>query len=126
MALPELHPLNEVMISCESASIGATPANAYMRVPVRGKIIKVGCVTKGAITTADGTETFATNNTGSFANITGGAVTVTVSGAAAGQHFSAVPTAANDVNEDDVVRITPSGASGSSIGGFFYAVIRRN
>lgn len=38
--------------------------------------------------------------------------------------FTAVPTAANDVNEDDVISFTPSGATGSATGAFF-AVIRR-
>ena len=38
--------------------------------------------------------------------------------------FTAVPTAANDVNEDDIISFTPSGATGSATGAFF-AVIRR-
>jgi hypothetical protein len=125
MALPENHPLNEIQISCHSASIGASPAAAYIRVPFRGKVVKVGGVTGGTITTADSAIAVASNNSGSFAAMTGAGFTITVSGAAAGQHFSAIPTAANDVNEDDVIRFTPSGASGASIPGTFYAVIRR-
>lgn len=121
MAVTELHPLSEAVVHCHSASIGASAAAAYARAPFRGKVVKVGAVTGGVITTADATVATAINGTA----ITGGSVTVTVSGAAAGQHFSASPTGANNVNEDDVISFTPSGASGSSIPGTFYAVIRR-
>jgi hypothetical protein len=121
MALATNHPVNEQVVQAFSRSIGGTPEAAYMRAPFRGKIIKVGCVTQGVITSADCTVTTAIAGT----SITGGAITVTVSGAAAGQHFSAAPTGANDVNEDDVVSFTPAGASGSTIGGQMYAVFKR-
>jgi hypothetical protein len=109
MALPEPHPVSEMAVQAFSRSIGATPEAAYIRAPFRGKLMKVGCVTQGAITTADA----------------GGSITVTAAGAAAGQHFGATPTAAREVNEDDVVSFTPSGASGANIGGQMYAVFRR-
>lgn len=127
MALPELHPVNEVTVSAYTASIGATPIAAAMRSPVRGKIMKIGVITHGVITTADSTFTFATDaaTAGTFVSITGGSVVATVSGAAASQHFSAVPTALNDVTEDTVIRATPAGASGANIPGSVYAVIRR-
>ena len=100
MALPELHPVNEAVVFAHSGQIGATPAAAYARVPFRGEVLKVGVVQSGAVT---GTGTVAT---------------------AAGTLFTAVPTAANDVNEDDIISFTPSGATGSATGAFF-AVIRR-
>jgi hypothetical protein len=121
MALPELHPVNEVTVQAFSRSIGASPEAAYVRVPFRGRVLKVGCVTQGAITTADAAIATAINGTA----ISGGAITVTVAGAAAGQLFSALPTAARDVNEDDVISFTPSGASGANIGAQMFAVIRR-
>jgi hypothetical protein len=121
MALTVNHPtLKEVSVHCHSASIGGTPAAAYARAPFRGKIVKVGGVTGGAITTADCAVAVAINGTA----VTGGAFTITLSGAAAGQLFSAVPTAAYLVNEDDVISFTPSGASGSAIPGTFFAVIQ--
>lgn len=120
MALPVNHPLNEVPLHCHSASIGGTPIAGYLRAPFRGKILKVGVITNGTITTADCTVATAVNGTA----ITGGSVVATVSGAAAGQLFSAIPTGANLVNEDDVISFTPSGASGSNIPGTFFAVIR--
>ena len=120
MALPELHPVNEVTVQAFSRSIGASPEAAYVRAPFRGRVLKVGCVTQGAITTADAAIATAINGTA----ISGGAITVTVAGAAAGQ-LSALPTAARDVNEDDVISFTPSGASGATIGAQMFAVIRR-
>jgi len=122
MALPELHPVSELVVQAFSRSIGGTPEAAYMRAPFRGKLMKVGCVTQGAITTADASIAVAINGT----TVTGGTITVASSGAAAGQHFSATPTTANNVNEDDVVSFTPSAASGSAIGGQMYAVFRRS
>jgi hypothetical protein len=121
MALPANHPLREAAVHAFSRSIGASPEAAYVRVPFRGRVLKVGCVTQGAITTADAAIATAINGTA----ISGGAITVTVAGAAAGQLFSALPTAARDVNEDDVISFTPSGASGANIGAQMFAVIRR-
>src|SRR5262245_6036250 len=121
MALPELHPINEVTVQAFSRSIGASPEAAYLRAPFRGRILKLGCVTQGVITTADATIATAINGSA----ISGGAITVTVAGVAAGQHFSATPTAARDVVEDDVISFTPSGASGATIGGQLYAVFER-
>jgi hypothetical protein len=121
MPLPVNHPLREEVVQAFSRSIGASPEAAFIRAPFRGRVVKVGCVTQGAITTADASIATAINGTA----ITGGAITVTQSGAAAGQHFSVVPSAARDVVEDDVVSFTPSGASGASIGGQLYAVFER-
>src|SRR4051812_48957129 len=113
MALPTLHPVSEAQVSCHSASIGASAAAAFIRAPFRGKILKVGAVTGGVITSADATVATAIGGTA----ITGGSITITSAGAAAGQHFSASPTAANLVSEDDVISFTPSGASGANIPG---------
>ena len=114
MALPELHPVSEAVVLAHSAQIGATPAAAYARVPFRGQVLKVGVVQSAAVT---GTGTAVNGNA-----IAGGSLSVT--GGAAGTLFTAIPTAANDVNEDDVISFTPSGATGSATGAFF-AVIRR-
>jgi len=57
--------------------------------------------------------------------ITGGSITITQSGSAAGQVNTATPTAANDVNEDDTISFPPTGAGGSNIAATFFAVIKR-
>ena len=117
MALPEPHPLSEVQVMAFTSSLGSTPVAAYARAPVRGKVLKVGIVQSGAVT---GTATVTTAING--AAVAGGAVTVTAG--AAGSHFSATPSALNDVNEDDVISFTPAGATGA-VSGHCYAVIRR-
>ncbi len=121
MPLPNNHPtLKETQVACYSPSIGASPAVAYARAPFRGRIVKFGGVTGGAIATSDCTVTVGING-GSI-----GTFTVTAAGAAAGQLFSGAPSsfAAQAVNEDDVISFTPSGASGASVPGNFFAVLQ--
>lgn len=120
MSLPVNHPLNEVTVTCHSASVGGTPIAAYCRAPFRGKIVKTFSVLGGTLTTADAAVAVAVNGSA----VTNGGLTISYSGSAAGDFDSAVPTAANTVNEDDVISFTPSGASGSNIPAQFGAVIR--
>lgn len=116
MALPVNYPISTERHNCHSASIGASAASAYTAARFRGRIVKFGGVTGGVITTADAVVTVKVNGT------TIGTFTITVSGAAAGQHFSGLPTtvALSAVNVDDVISFTPAGASGASIPGTFY------
>jgi len=117
MALTVNHPtLQEQTVFAYSSSLGGTPIVAYARVPFRGKVVKIGVVQNGAVT---GTSTVTTAINGTA--ITGGALSVT--GGSAGTLFSAVPTAANKVAEDDVISFTPAGATGTVTGACF-AVIR--
>jgi hypothetical protein len=121
MALPNNHPtLRELTVHGHSASIGASPATAYTRAPVRGRIVKFGGITGGAITTADSTVTVAVNGTSI------GTFTIAVAGAAAGQLFSGAPSSvANQAaNEDDVISFAPAGASGAAVPATFFAVIQ--
>lgn len=119
MALPINYPLDMQRVIAHSPSIGASVVPAYTTAPFRGQIAKFGVVTGGAITTANATVTVAVNGT------TIGTLTVTFSGAAAGQVFTSAPTtyALSQVNEDDAISFTPAGASGASIPGTFFAVI---
>lgn len=121
MAYPNNHPVSEAYLYTYSPSVGASAVAARQASPVRGKIIKVWSVLNGAITTADATVAVAINGTA----VTGGSITITQSGSAAGDYDEAFPSGANDVNEGDVISFTPSGASGASIAGFFGAIIER-
>lgn len=120
MALPINHVLYTQHLTAYSPSAGASPVAAYIRVPFRGAIRKFTGVLGGAITIADGTITVAVNGT------TVGTFTVTQAGSAAGQLFSGAPTtnALSLVNEDDVISLTPSGASGASIPMHFSVAVR--
>lgn len=120
MALPDLHTINTVDLTAYSPSCAASPVVAYMRSPFRGVIKKFTGILGGAITVADATITVAVNGT------TIGTFALTQSGSAAGLLFSGRPTTLllSQVNEDDVISFTPSGATGTNIPAHFSAAIR--
>lgn len=121
MALTELHPLSEVVVTAHSPSVGASPIAAITVAPVRGKVVKVGCVLVSGVSTSN---LLVTTSIGSTA-ITGGGFTITASGSVAGSMGSAKPTGGNTVVEGDYITFTPSVAAGTTVPATFYAVIRR-
>jgi hypothetical protein len=121
MAVPDNHPLSIVSLSCHTASVGTTPIAARCVSPVRGKIVKVWSVIGAAISAADATITVAINGT----TVTGAAMTITQP-SFAGDVDTAIPSAANDVNEGDAISFTPSGATGAAVPCQFHAIIRKN
>jgi hypothetical protein len=123
MTLINNHPtLKEQRIQAQTTSIGATPVACYRAVPFRGRITKLQATTQGTITTADCTLTVAINGTTNTAL----AGTIPVAGAGTPQIVSWIPTTAVYVSEDDYITITPSGASGASIGCVFDISIQAN
>jgi len=109
MPLPGNRTLNTADLTAYTPSCGASPVVAYVRAPFRGRLLKVAGILGGAITTADGTITVSVNGTPVAS------LAVPQSGSAAGQLFSAVPASPTYVNEDDIIALTPSGASGASV-----------
>jgi hypothetical protein len=122
MAFPVEHNLTVVHLSSHSPSIGGSPIASYMRIPFRCQIMKVGVVAAGTITSADASVAVALNGTA----ISGSPFVLPVSGAAAGELASLVPSANVYANSDDYLSFTPSGASGSSIPATFFAVLKAN
>jgi hypothetical protein len=120
MTYPVEHNLTVVHLSSHSPSIGGSPVASYMRVPFRCAIEKVGVVAAGTITSADCSVAVALNGTA----ISGSPFVLPVSGAAAGELASLVPSARTYANSDDTLSFTPSGASGSSIPATFFAVLK--
>jgi hypothetical protein len=120
MALPVEHNLTVVHLNSHSPSIGGSPIASYMRIPFRCLITKVGVVAAGTITTADASIAVALNGSA----VSGSPFLLPVSGAAAGEIASLVPTALTYANSDDYLSFTPSGASGSSIPATFFAVLK--
>ena len=118
MSLPGNHTLNTIDLTAYTPSCGATPVAAYLRAPFRCRLLKVTGILGGAITTSDGTVTVSANSA------TLASFTVTQSGSTAGQLFSVVPPSPTYLNEDDVIVLTPSGASGASIPMHFSVAVR--
>lgn len=122
MALTLNHPLlKEQTVYAFSASIGASPIAAATVAQFRGKVIEVGCVPSGTLTSSNSVA-FAINGTA-----VGGSPFVMVStGAGIGIATSSQPTGANTVNQGDYITFTPSGGAGAAVPGMFYAVIQAN
>jgi hypothetical protein len=118
MSLPGNHTLNTIDLTAYTPSCGATPVAAYIRVPFRCRLLKATGILGGAITTSDGTVTVSANAT------TLASFTVTQAGSAAGQLFSVIPPSPTYLNEDDVIALIPSGASGASIPMHFSVAVR--
>ncbi|NPU67524.1 hypothetical protein HL667_21150 [Bradyrhizobium sp. 83012] len=118
MPLPGNRTLNSADLTAYTPSCGASPVVAYVRAPFRSRLLKVAGILGGAITTADGTITV-TVNAAPVASFT-----VPQSGSAAGQLFAVVPASPVYLNEDDVIALTPSGASGAAVPMHFSMAVR--
>lgn len=118
MPLPGNHTLNTIDLTGYTPSCGTTPVAAYIRVPFRCRLLKVTGILGGAITTSDGIVAVSANS-GTLATFT-----VTQAASAAGQLFTATPPSPTYLNEDDVIALTPSGASGTSIPMHFSIAVR--
>lgn len=112
--------LNDYFLTAEIADL-STAGNCLMVVPDGGKIIKIMSVIENAITVADATLTAKINGTA----VTGGTITVTQSGSAAWDQDSCAPTAANTVQEGDVIEIETDGGSTTACKTAVTVVIRR-
>lgn len=118
MSLPNNRPLNVIRVFAYLAD-SSTAGSAFAIAPCRGKIVKMGSVINAAVTTAD---TAITSKIGGTA-ITGGSWTIAFSGAAAGDVDTAIPTAANSVNEDDNIEFISDGAGSGTVPTTFFADI---
>jgi hypothetical protein len=118
MPLPNVHTLNTLDLTAYTPSCGTAPVTAYIRAPFRSRLLKATGILGGAITTANATITVTVNG------ISVATFTVPQSGSAAGQLFSVTVASPVYLNEDDVIALTPSGASGTSIPMHFSASVR--
>jgi hypothetical protein len=118
MSLPKNRPFNIIRVSTYMAD-SSTAGSAFTVAPCRGKIVKMGSVIHAAVTTADTAITSKVAGT----SITGGAWTIAFTGAAAGDEDTAIPTAANTVNEDDNIEFVSDGAGSGTVPTTFFADI---
>jgi len=100
--------------------VGTPRAEIGFKILGGRRIIKLISVA-GAVVDSDRVITAAINGT----SITGGAITLTASGSAAGDVVSVTPTALNLVNEDDKISFASDGAGSTSCPHHFFAVVAR-
>ena len=112
--------LNDYFITSTIADI-STASSTFVPVPDGGRVVKIITALQGAIGTANAAITFEIGGTA----ITGGGITVTHSGSAAGDVDTAEPTAANEVSEDGTIEMITNGASSNTIKLVVTFVIRR-
>ena len=112
--------LNDYFLHAAIADI-STASSTFVPVPDSGKIIKIITALQGASGTANGGITFEIGGTA----ITGGGITVTQSGSAAGDVDTAEPTALNDVLEGGTIEMLTDGASSNAVKLNVTFIIRR-
>ena len=112
--------LNDYFITAKIADI-STAWSTFVAIPDGGKVIKIFTAIKNAISTANAALTFEIGGTA----ITGGGITVTQSGSAAGDIDTAEPTALNEVSEGGSIEMITSGAPSNTIVLYVTFVIRR-
>ncbi|WP_420132615.1 hypothetical protein [Rhodopseudomonas sp.] len=96
--------------------------NVYRAVsPFAGRIVKIWSITEGVLTTGDATLTAKIGNTA----VTGGVITITQSGSAAGDIDSVEPTAANVVAIGDALSLTVGGTNATAtVANVFFEIER--
>ena len=112
--------LNDYFLTSTIADI-STASSTFVPVPDGGKVIKILTALQGAIGTANGGITFEIGGTA----ITGGGITVTQSGSAAGDVDTSEPTAANRVEEDGSIEMITDGGSSTACECVVTFIIRR-
>ena len=112
--------LNDYFVAAEIEDI-STASSTFVGIPDGGRVIKIITALQGAIGTANGGISFEIGGTA----ITGGGITVTQSGSAAGDVDTAEPTAANRVEEDGTIEMITDGASSNAVKLLVTFVIRR-
>ena len=112
--------LNDYFLTSKITDI-STAWSTFVPVPDDGRIIKIFTSIQNAITTANAALSFEIGGTA----ITGGGITVTQSGSAAGDVDTAEPTAENSVNEGQAIEMITDGGSSTACECVVTFVIRR-
>ena len=112
--------LNDYFLTTKITTI-STAGSTFVPVPDGGTIIKIFTAIKNAISSANAALSWEIGGTA----ITGGGITITQSGSAAGDVDTAEPTAANDVLEDGTIEMITDGGSSTACECLVTFVIRR-
>lgn len=131
MSYPVNHSIAERTVSAVSFSIASTPLACAVIAPFSGRLDRLAGVSHGTFTAncsvaiaiipavAGGVAP------GAGVAVSGSPMTLTASNSAAGTGVALVPGARTFVNEGDLIVFTPSGSTGTTIGGTFSATIAR-
>ena len=112
--------LNDYFLTGKITAI-STAGSTFVTAPDEGRIIKIYSSIKNAITSADAALSFELAGTA----VTGGGITVTQSGSAAGDVDSATPSGANYVAEGQAIEMITDGGSSTACECIITFVIRR-
>ena len=124
MPVPSPKPLHVVRVVAAVPAVTTAATNTiYLPAPFAGKVIQVGVTIGSAVASAD--QTCTTNINGAANAITNGVVTVAFTGSAAGNSFTATPSAANTVNENDGIGFVFSGSGTGGGVASVWADVRR-
>ena len=112
--------LNDYFLTAKITNISAS-GSTFVPVPDGGRVIKIITSIKNAITSANAALSWEIGGTA----ITGGGITITQSGSAAGDVDTAEPTAANEVLEDGTIEMLTDGGSSTACECLVTFIIRR-
>ena len=112
--------LNDYFLTAKITDI-STAGSTFVAVPDGGRIVKIISTIKNAISSANAALSFEIGGTA----VTGGGITVTQSGSAAGDVDTALPTALNRVEEDGTIEMITDGGSSTACECVITFVIRR-
>jgi hypothetical protein len=112
--------LNDYFLTAKITDI-STAGSTFVAVPDGGRIVKIISTIKNAISSANAALSFEIGGTA----VTGGGITVTQSGSAAGDVDTALPTALNRVEEGGTIEMKTDGGSSTACECVITFVIRR-
>lgn len=109
-SLTGINNINQEILTFRLEDI-STAGSHWLVTPFAGDVAAIYSVIDGAIATGDATLSFEINGT----PITGGDITVTQSGSAAGDVDSTIPSAANTLTAGQALEIITDGASTNTV-----------
>jgi hypothetical protein len=108
---PSLNRRFATIMMTDAGTAGGAPGSIFFSPGYRGKIRKITAVTPAAIT---GANAVLTASIGTVA-VTNGVVTMLLASSAAGDTFSATPTAANSFSPTDYVKVVSDGGPTNAV-----------
>tara|TARA_R110000803_G_scaffold23517_3_gene57642 strand:+ start:2864 stop:3226 length:363 start_codon:yes stop_codon:yes gene_type:complete len=112
-------PFDHIVLTVTETDV-STAGSVWVVCPSAGKIVSISSVIDGAIATAPAVITVELGGTA----VTGASLSITHTSSAAGDVYTAVPTALNHVTENQAIEIITSGASTNTIVATYTVVVK--